>query len=198
MDLYQIKRLYHTLKHLKFTQVYHQIKYRLVKPKRVFTPWDGAFAQVDLAHFPKKQKSLSNSDGVWSFSFLNLEKAFPQDSADWSFGDYGMLWTYNLNYFDWLHQLGMSKEQGLETLSQFYSTPAEKNPIILHPYPTSLRIISTAKFISKWEIKEDWLYYELVSDLKFLSCRLEYHLLANHLLENAFALYIGGLITNQS
>ena len=197
MDLNQIKRLYHTLKHLKFPQVYHQMKYRLVKPKRVATPWKGAFAQVDLAAFPKKQKSLSNSDGVWSFCFLNLEQSFSLESADWSFGDHGMLWTYNLNYFDWLHQTGMSKELGLETLSQFYSTPAEKNPIILHPYPTSLRIFNTAKFISKWDIKENWLYYELVSDLNFLSSRLEYHLLANHLLENAFALYIGGLITNQ-
>ena len=197
MDLNQIKRLYHTVKHLKFTQVYHQIKYRLVKPKRVATPWDGAFAQVDLVDFPKKQKSLSHSEGLWSFSFLNLQKSFPLESADWSFGDYGMLWTYNINYFDWLHQPGMSKELGLETLSQFYSTPAEKNPVILHPYPTSLRIMNTAKFISKCNIKEDWLYYELVADLKFLSGRLEYHLLANHLLENAFALYIGGLITNQ-
>jgi hypothetical protein len=177
--------------------VYHQIKYRLDKPKRVATPWDGAFAQVDLADFPKKQKSLSNSDGVWSFSFLNLEQSFSHDSIDWSFGNYGMLWTYNLNYFDWLHQPDILKEDGLETLSQFYSTPAEKNPTILHPYPTSLRIINTAKFISKRDVKEDWLYYELVSDLKFLSSRLEYHLLANHLLENAFALYIGGLITNQ-
>ena len=197
MDLHQIKRLYHTLKHLKFTQVYHQIKYRLVKPKRVATPRDGAFAQVDLVDFPKKQKSLSIGEDMWSFSFLNLEQSFFQDSIDWSFPDYGMLWTYNLNYFDWLHQTGMSKELGLETLSRFYSIPAEKNPIILHPYPTSLRIINTAKFISMWDIKEDWLYYELVSDLKFLCGRLEYHLLANHLLENAFALYIGGLITNQ-
>ena len=198
MDIHQIKRLYHTLKHLKFTQVYHQITYRLVKPKRVATPWDGALAQVDLADFPKKQKSLSTSDGLWSFSFLNLEQSFSKDSIDWSFGNYGMLWTYNLSYFDWLHQPGMSKELGLETLSEFYSTPAEKNLIILHPYPTSLRIINTAKFVSKWNIAEEWLYYELVSDLKFLSGRLEYHLLANHLLENAFALYIGGLITKQS
>ena len=197
MDLHQIKRIYYTLKHLKFTQVYHQIKYRLVKRRRVASPWDGAFAQVDLGDFPKKQKSLSNSEGLWSFSFLNLEQSFSQDSMDSSFRDYGMLWTYNLNYFDWLHQPGMSKEQGLETLSQFYSNPAEKNHIILHPYPTSLRIINTAKFIAKWNITEDWLYHELVADLKFLSGRLEYHLLANHLLENAFALYIGGLITNQ-
>jgi hypothetical protein len=196
MDFYQIKRLYHTLKHLKFKQVYHQIKFRLVKPKRVATPWDGAFAEVDLVDFPKKQKSLTISESTWNFSFLNLKRSFSQDSINWSLGDYGMLWTYNLNYFDWLHQEGMSKEQGLEMLSLFYATTSEKNPIILHPYPTSLRIINTAKFISKWDIIEDWLYYELVSDLKFLSGRLEFHLLANHLLENAFALYVGGLITN--
>lgn len=198
MDLRQVKRLYHTLRHLKFTQVFHQIKYRLVKPERVATPWEGDFAHVDLVNFPEKRKSLSIGKDVWSFRFLNLEESFSHDSLDWSFGDYGMLWTYNLNYFDWLHQPGISKEQGLESLSQFYATPAHKNPIILHPYPTSLRIINTAKFISKSNIKEDWLYYELVSDLKFLSGRLEFHLLANHLIENAFALYIGGLITNQN
>ncbi len=197
MDLHQVKRLYHTLKHLKFTQVYHQIKYRLVKPKRVATTCEGSFAKVDLVDFPEKQTSLLLNKEVWSFSFLNIEKSFSEDSLDWSFADYGMLWTYNLNYFDWLHQLGISKEQGLETLSQFYHTPAEKNPIILHPYPTSLRIINAAKFISKWGIQDDWLYRELVSDLKFLNGRLEYHLLANHLLENAFALFIGGVITKQ-
>ena len=197
MDLNQIKRLYHTVKHLKFTQVYHQIKYRLVQPKRVATPFDGAFTEVELVDFPKKQKSLSISGDIWRFSFLNLEQSFSIEFLDWSFGDYGMLWTYNLNYFDWLNQSGMSKEQGLESLNQFYATPAEKNPIILHPYPTSLRIINTSKFISKWDIREDWLYSEMVADLKFLSGRLEYHLLANHFLENAFALYIGGLIMDQ-
>jgi hypothetical protein len=198
MDLYQIKRFYHTLKDLKFTQVYHQIKYRFVKPKRVATPWEGSFAQVDLVAFPEKQTSISLSNDVWSFRFLNLEKSFSEESLDWSFADYGMLWTYNLNYFDWLHQPDLSKERGLETLSKFYDNSAEKNPIILHPYPTSLRIINTAKFVSNWDINDNGLYSELVSDLKFLSGRLEYHLLANHLLENAFALYIGGLVTNQN
>ena len=169
----------------------------MVIPKRVNTPWEGQYAEIDLINFPDKHKTLFISEDVWSFRFLNLEQSFSRESLDWSFGDNGMLWTYNLNYFDWLHQLGMSKEQGLETLSQFYATPVEKNPIILHPYPTSLRIINTAKFISKWDIKEDWLYHELVADLKFLSGRLEYHLLANHLLENTFALYIGGLIADK-
>ena len=178
--------------------MYHQIKYRLVKPKRVATSWEGGFAHVDLVNFPEKQESLLLGKESWHFSFLNLEQSFSQKTLNWCYSDYGMLWTYNLNYFDWLQQPGISKEHGLETLSQFYITSAEQNPIMLHSYPTSLRIINTAKFVSKWDINDDWLYSEIVSDLKFLSGRLECHLLANHLLENAFALYIGGLVTNQN
>jgi len=178
-------------------QVYYQIIYRLNKPQRIINSWEGTFVQIPLVDFPDKNISLWINDESWCFSFLNIEKSFFEDSLDWSFGDYGMLWAYNLNYFDWLHQPDLSKEQGIDTLNRFYSTPAEKNPIILHPYPTSLRIINTAKFVSKWAIREGWLYSELVSDLKFLSSRLEFHLQANHLLENAFALYIGGIITNQ-
>ena len=197
MGFNQIKRLYHTLRYLRLTQVYYQIKYRLFKPKRLATQWYGSFIRLELVDYPLKRNCFAISGNEWSFDFLNLEYSFSQDSLEWSFPDYGMLWRYNLNYFDWLHQPDMSMERGLLTLSKFYSTSAIKNPIILHPYPTSLRIINVSKFISKWNIKEKWLYTELVSDLKFLSRRLEYHLLANHLLENAFALFIGGLITDQ-
>lgn len=196
MDL-QVSRLYHTLISLRFIQVFYQIKYRIVKPKRVKSKSDGLFAQLDLIDFPKKQTSLYVEKATWSFNFLNLKRSFSEDMQDWSFADYGMLWTYNLNYFDWLHQLGMSKEVGLATLRKYYSRPALNNHIILHPYPTSIRIINFAKFVSKWDIKEKWLFHDLESDLKLLIGRLEYHLLANHLLENAFALYIGGLITKK-
>lgn len=196
MDI-QLSRLYHTLIGLRFIQVIYRIKYSFTKPKRVKLVSDGLFTQLDLVDFPKKQTSLYIEGARWSFHFLNLKRSFSEDMQDWSFADYGMLWTYNLNYFDWLHQQGMSNEVGLVTLRKFYSTPSKNNHIILHPYPTSLRVINIAKFVSKWDIKEKWLFHELESDLKFLSGRLEYHLLANHLLENAFALYVGGLITKQ-
>ena len=197
MDLLQVSRLYHTIIGLQFIQVFYRLKYGFDKPKRLVSISNGLFAQLELADFPIKQTTLYLEKATWTFKFLNLERSFSKDMQDWAFADYGMLWTYNLNYFDWLHQIGMSKEVGLETLRKFYSTPSSKNHIILHPYPTSLRIINTAKFVSKFGIKEKWLFHELESDLKFLIGRLEYHLLANHLLENAFALYIGGLITKQ-
>ena len=72
---------------------------------------------------------------MWSFSFLNLEQSFSQDSLDWSFGEYGMLWTYNLNTL--ISCISQLYQGELETLSKFYAAPVKKNPIILHPYPTA-------------------------------------------------------------
>ena len=198
MDIDQVGRLLHTLKHLKFIQVYHQIKYRLIKPKRVGIKWSGSFIDIKLTPFPQKKKCFTVHDGKWRFDFLNLSHSFDLKEVDWSFVENGMLWAYNLNYFDYLCQTDMTKEQGLELLSCFYSTPHKKKSIILHPYPVSLRIINISKFISRYNVKEEWLYHELVTDLKFLNGRLEYHLLGNHLLENAFALYVGGVITGQN
>ncbi len=135
-------------------------------------------------------------EGNWQFRFLNLERVFDCEHIDWSFSGHGMLWTYNLNYFDWLHQEDMKPEVGLESLSAFYGV-VDQNPIALHPYPTSLRIINASKFVCKWGVQETWLHEQIVADLHLLGSRLEYHLLANHLLENAFALYIGGIITGE-
>ena len=196
MDLRQITRLYHTVKHLKLTQVYHQIKYRLVPAKRPIKSTSGTFVLHQLESSPAKAQALEVREGRWQFRFLNLEKTWDFDQIDWSHAEYGMLWTYNLNYFDWLHQENMKPEVGLESLSAFYGV-VDQNPIALHPYPTSLRIINASKFVCKWGVQETWLHAQIVADLHLLKNRLEYHLLANHLLENAFALFIGGTVTGE-
>ena len=196
MDLRQITRLYHTVRHLRFNQVYHQVKYRLVRAKRTVKSTSGTFVLHQLESSPAKTQALEVRKGRWQFRFLNLEKAFDSDHIDWSFGGHGMLWTYNLNYFDWLHQENMKPEVGLESLRAFFGA-VDQNPIALHPYPTSLRIINASKFVCKWGVQETWLHEQIVADLHMLESRLEYHLLANHLLENAFALYIGGIVTGE-
>ena len=73
-----------------------------------------------------------------SFTFLNITHQFP-DQIDWNCNYYGKLWTYNLNYFDFLNQEGMSKETGIELISDFI-----KNDKILkdgkESYPISLEV----------------------------------------------------------
>ena len=192
-----IKNIFFSLINLKKIQFLYRLKYIIFTPKRSSNLIVGEFNYIDLASCPEKSGLFYETNNTWNFNFLNLHRSFSKLGLDWSFTKYGILWAYNLNYFDWLNQSNLTKEKGLELLKNYYSNDGKKNPIILHPYPTSLRIINVAKFIAKHNIFSLELYSELVSDIRFISERLEYHLLGNHLLENGFALYIGGLMTNQ-
>ncbi len=187
-------RYINTVRFLRFTQIAHQLKYKTVFPKRKSQTNGQRLKLPPLTEYPVKPVLLGYNGQSLAFRFLNKTKTFDRQEIDWTYSQFGLLWTYNLNYLDWLHQEGMTKEKGLESLLSFYQK-VDYNPIALHPYPTSLRVVNTVKFASKWQVQEAWLHDQIVADLNLLMKRLEYHLLANHLLENAFALYIGGLTT---
>ncbi|MGB0778422.1 MAG: heparinase II/III domain-containing protein, partial [Flavobacteriaceae bacterium] len=106
---------------------------------------------------------------------------------DWNYGEFKKLWTYNLTYFDYLNQSNIVIDEGIELLHDFidnYSHIKDGK----EPYPVSLRLINVVKFISYNNIKDTRVDDLVYSDTKLLLNRLEYHLLANHLLENGFAL----------
>ncbi|MEW6738683.1 MAG: alginate lyase family protein [Nitrospirota bacterium] len=104
--------------------------------------------------------------------------------------EYGKLWCYNLNYFDFLNQYGMDADMGKKLIYEFIKKIHE-NKIGLEPYPTSLRIINWIKFLTAKKIKDEFIDGFLYGQTKFLRNNLEYHLLGNHLLENGFALLFG-------
>jgi hypothetical protein len=136
---------------------------------------------------PNKRSFFPNNE----FDFLNLTHQF-KDKVDWNYSAFGKLWTYNLCYFDFLMQESITKEEGLLLITNFrenYSRIKDG----LEPYPSSLRIMNCVKFINKHKLKNQELDALVYSDLRRLSNNLEYHLLGNHLLENAFALLIGSV-----
>lgn len=122
------------------------------------------------------------------FTFLNLEKNF--EEIDWNYSDYGKLWTYNLNYFEFLNQKNISKEKGLSLIKDYISKKEDLNDG-LEPYPISLRGINWVKFLSKNKIQNSDIDEFLFQSYKRLLDNLEYHLMANHLLENGFSLLFG-------
>lgn len=124
-----------------------------------------------------------------SFEFLNIKHEF-KESIDWNLDIYGKLWTYNLNYFDFLNQSDVSNEVGLRLILDFIENDKELKDG-KEPYPISLRLINWVKFLSANEIKDEKIDDVLYHHTQILSYNLEYHLLANHLLENAFALLFG-------
>mgnify|MGYP001457849080 CR=1 FL=1 len=53
-----------------------------------------------------------------SFNFLNKSKTF-NGSINWNYSKNGLLWTYNLNYFDFINQNNLNNEDRLKLLKYF-------------------------------------------------------------------------------
>lgn len=187
MDSDRLNLLLNTVKHLKIKQIrfqlYYKIRNKLFKKKY----------HNSLKHSPLPLNwgpifLNENSFLVDRFSFLNLEHNF-HGLIDWNYADYGKLWTYNLNYFDFLNQKTLSVDQGLKLINDYIENDTLKDG--LEPYPISLRGINWIKFLSINKISETRIDQALYNDYYRLFDNLEYHLLGNHLLENGFSLLFG-------
>ncbi len=181
-------RFFNTIKHLRSTQAYYRImnKFKRFLYKNC-TPKIKAYPKsVSWGNRLYNTKSFL---GPLHFTFINQEKKY-SEKIDWNCQSYGKLWAYNLNYFDFLNQEDISKEEGL-TLIYNYIEEASNLKDGLEPYPISLRLINWIKFISKHQIHDEKIDKILAKHLSLLNKNLEYHLLGNHLLENAFALLFG-------
>jgi hypothetical protein len=190
MDIHKIKLLFNTILYLKPIQVYYRLYYFLrnrligkkVKKKilAIFNSivWENGFSYEN-----------SYLDKENSFTFLNISHSF-SDIINWNINQFGKLWTYNLNYFDFLNQENISNETGLRLIQDFI-----KNDALLkdgkEPYPISLRGINWVKFLSNNQVKDELINNTLYFHYCILFKNLEYHLLGNHLLENAFSLLFG-------
>ncbi|MEI6756617.1 MAG: alginate lyase family protein [Chlorobium sp.] len=187
-------RYFYTIRHLKLQQLYYQVYYRAGKKIKgmlgnSFPLWlEKEISPLRLLPCIQKFSSFDNG----TFSFLNLSQSFGEDvkNIDWEFRDYGKLWEYNLNYFDFLLQPGMTKESGVALIESFLAS-LHHDSVALESYPVSLRGINWIKFLSFHSIHSTEVNGSLFVQYKILEKNIEYHLLGNHLLENAFSLLFG-------
>lgn len=185
----KIKLYYNTLIHLKFSQFYYRIYYafrtKFFKPNYTKKPTE----TPELLTWNQGVFNAKSYQQDQTFTFLNISHQF-KTVIDWNFSTYGKLWTYNLNYFDFLHQQEISKEEGLRLIHDFIDQQ-DKIKDGLEPYPISLRGINWIKFLSQYKIEDQKIDDTLYTHYYILMGNLEYHLLGNHLLENGFSLLFG-------
>lgn len=192
----KIITLYNTLKHLKPIQLFYRGKqiFRSFFPIR--PNWDN-IQPVKVSALTFENTFSFNSTYISknkNFSFLNLSHSFG-DRINWNWLGYGRLWTYNLNYFEYLNQKDISKEEGIILIDDFI----DQLPhciVGLEAYPLSLRCTNWIHFLVKYKINNDLYNGILFQQLVLLTHKLEYHLLGNHLLENGFALLFGAYYFN--
>ena len=185
-----ISRLFRTLSYLRTEQIKYQLLKRLNKPEYKVYDISG-FKVHDVCFMTPPIFKCKCVNGN-TFDFLNLVHEF----AGWNFAENGMLWAYNQNYFDWINQEGIPAGEGCRWIDRFIEGLPD-NRVGLDPYPTALRSINWVKFFCKCpECATKERLVSLYSQLKLLEKKLEYHLLGNHLLEDAYALYIGAAFFN--
>jgi len=196
-----ILNTYHTLKHLKPIQMHFQLWYRVRKVARKLSGF-----RYPLMH-DSKVRHLQLQPGIvapesfdhYRFTFLNDTLVAQKNKIPWNDAGKGRLWAYNLNYMDFLNQDNMDADRGCELITDFIQHQ-EHNSTGNEPYTIALRGINWIKFLCQHFDQESInrqpiraFNHSLLAQYFMLMDQIEYHLMANHLLEDAFSLLFGSL-----
>ncbi|MGF1853522.1 heparinase II/III family protein [Vibrio satsumensis] len=188
----RLTRLYYTVKYLKPIQVLNRFQRKL----RTIPVVENSYCITsDLAQKWTRSELLASSYcGHNEFIFLNEKSTL----THWNDQSQAKLWLYNLHYFDDLNAFGASerKDLHLNLIEQW----VDDNPIGVgngwEPYPSSLRIINWIKYFLSFDVSNSKYEESLYQQTHYLRHNLEYHLLGNHLFENAKALVFAGCYFN--
>lgn len=190
--LQKIGLVIRTIINLKPIQVFKQLLLRFKRHRPL-----SAFE--DKSNFSREKLSLikypviNTATEYNTFTFLNLPESF-QGDIDWNFIGHGKLWNYNLQYMGYINDSDLSLELRVLWIDDLYHQ-LSLGSVKLEPYPASLRIMNMVRFVSENNLSEkveQRFNNYLRSELKYLDNNYEFHILGNHLLENAFAMLMGG------
>ena len=183
--------LWRTVRHLKIAQVTGRVAHRLRRPAPQTAPppprWSWAGPWVLPA---ARRPSLL---GPQRFSFLGVEGELA--ALGWHGPGAEKLWRYNQHYFDDLNALGADARRGWHgaLLENWLAGNPPATGDGWEPYPTSLRICNWLKASASGLELSPAAWHSLAVQARWLTKRLEWHLLGNHLFVNAKALVLAGL-----
>ena len=186
-------RYWHTLRHLKLVQFYGRLWFSLYRP-RINTSTPAAPPRAAHGTWQNPAARLPSMLGPLQFRFLNHTHSLP-DQGGWNDTSLDKLWLYNLHYFDDLNARDAGQraawQQALLARWLQENPPCSGNG--WEPYPTSLRIVNWVKWLTAGNAAPSGMAQSLATQARWLSKRLEWHLLGNHLFANAKALVFAGL-----
>lgn len=192
-----ISLYFHTIRYLKCSQVLFQLWYPI--KNLCFNSWYPYSKYVNANLLTFSNISTYSETGSYNsvsktFMFLNKKHTF-SDSIDWQFMGQGKLWNYHLQYLNYLNDATTSISERNKVLIQL-SESVNASAFKLEAYPVSLRIINTLLFYEYVTTDQESINRALFRQIHFLENNLEYHILANHLLENYIALCMAALYMN--
>jgi len=150
---------------------------------------------------PRKFKTLWNqivviespliSENPLTFKYLNFHGVV-QHQKDWNSSHHQKLWLYNLHYHDFLlSPIDTSLKHKI--IHQWMKQNPWPQGVGWEPYPLSLRIVNWIKYFLSGVHPDACELQSLYLQCYSLDKQIEYHLLGNHLFENAKALFFAGV-----
>ena len=198
---------WNTVRYLKPIQIYYRLW------RRIYLPYLDCAISVPR---PRKKTGIWQTPichpqsmfGQSTFRFLHVEHTLPATNG-WNDANLNKLYLYNLHYFDDLNATNSASR--LAWHQSLVARWIQENPPPQHndggnaweAYPTSLRIVNWVKWVlaqaaqdssfKQAQSQESTLQASLYLQARWLSQRIEWHLLGNHLLANAKALLFAGV-----
>lgn len=187
----KVSRYWHTVRHLRPVQFYGRLWFRYMRPQPDLRPAPALRAGRGRWQAPARR--LVSMTAARSFVFLNEVGGL--DDIGWDGAQREKLWRYNQHYFDDLNAIGAEERCAwhLALIEDWiaYNPPGQGNG--WEPYPLSLRIVNWVKWALSGGPLSPAALQSLAVQARWLTKRLEIHLLGNHLFSNAKALLFVGL-----
>jgi uncharacterized heparinase superfamily protein len=187
-------RYWRTIRWLKAEQLIGRIRFTLRRAAPDLRPAPPLRAMTGpLIAVARREPSLTAPQRM---RFLGEEHELAQ--VGWDDTDLALLWRYNQHYFDDLNAAGAAVRQPWHRalVQRWIADNAAGRGTAWASYPTSLRIVNWVKWFTAGEFAQPAWLDSLAAQVRWLSGRLEWHLLGNHLFVNAKALVFAGLFFN--
>ena len=180
-----------TLRHLRRVQFTNRVTRKLPRPRANASPAPSPRERGGEWAAPVQR--AVRLEGPTRITLLNQTGDF-SGLGDWNAPSRPKLWLYNLHYFDWL--AGPCADQAAAWNRGSIARWIHENPTGAgngwEPYPLSLRVVNWIKWLLGGNAPVAGMLDSLAMQVRFLTPSLEHHLLGNHLLANAKALFFAG------
>jgi uncharacterized heparinase superfamily protein len=182
---------WNTLRHLRARQIVGRALHVLSHPAPDLAPAPPRRVSAGLWIEPARRES--SLIGPRSFRFLN--ETGELDVCGWDDPARGKLWRYNQHYFDDMNALGSHARATWHAglVENWIAANPPGQGTGWEPYPTSLRIVNWVKHALSGGALSEAALHSLAVQARWLSRRIEWRLLGNHLFANAKALVFAGL-----
>ena len=187
---------WHTIRHLRPGQILGRVAYKLQQFRRVASDEASPLPRqrCPTGRWVRPVGGNQSLTGPTTIRLLNQTNRI-ESAGDWDRKDWPLLWRFNLHYFDDLNawDAGARTEWHIALIQRWIEENRIGVGTAWHPYPTSLRMVNWIKWFCAGQDASSTALGNLASQARYLSKRLERHLLGNHLFSNAKALVFAGL-----